>query len=124
MPTATDVRQSAVPHETLPGLSRRVSPSHSIMITKGNNIAGEVAYLPRNPSGMLWGTPLRSPSQEQSSALHLPAAGRLSYRDGGGVPNILPQQQSEWDTNTYRQAVNPLQTLESMVCASSISCAQ
>jgi hypothetical protein len=42
VPNAADVRQSAVPHETL---SRKVIPSHPIMITKGNNIAGEVACL-------------------------------------------------------------------------------
>jgi hypothetical protein len=44
-PSVADVRQSAVPHETPSGRVSPVSPNHPIMITKGNNIAGEVACL-------------------------------------------------------------------------------
>jgi hypothetical protein len=98
-----------VPHETPSG---RVSPSHPIMITKGNNIAGEVAYLSGSPLGMLGGSPLRSASQRQSSILYLPSARRcLSSRDGDGVTSIsssIAAARDEWDTNTYYQAVNPL----------------
>jgi hypothetical protein len=109
VPNAADVRQSAVPHETLSGRVSPFSPNHPIMITKGNNIAGEVACL-RMLLGAR-GSPLRLASQEQSSASPLPTARRsLSYLQRGRCYQYIilkpRSKRAEWYTNTYRQAVN------------------